>query len=342
MRIKSYAALLALAGLASAAAPASAREACGPAGATTVAHNAQSRIYVDGGRAAGCDRERRRRYPLGSAARIEGVTLVGHFAAIRRASATGETLRVYDLRRGRAISSLRRAAAGAFTALVLDSKGLAAYVASAPGQPAVVDTTSDAPSLAGAYATGPDIDPSFIGLGGGVLAWSTGGLVHLQSIARGTQRRLLLRRGDVRIVMGSRGVVAQLDGRRAVTLDAPLQPCDMGPGSCYGIDQLLLAGRFVATRYVDANLGGQPALLTVVDLESGRSGHPCPGHVESFVVTETGAAACGQPTADGGKIVSNGAVVDEGPGVASGSLRRRGDLLVWLDGGQERTAPIPG
>src|SRR5690242_19049684 len=118
--------LIVLGVLVPAPASAGARSTCGPA-APTLAKNSQVRVYTVRGVARGCSRARQRTLRLGSARRVLGVVLKGRYAAVRRSEATGQSLRVYDLRFARTRGEKMRASQ--FTAVALDTAGVAAFIA---------------------------------------------------------------------------------------------------------------------------------------------------------------------------------------------------------------------
>src|SRR4051794_5297234 len=150
-------------------AAAEARRVCGPA-APTIAKNAQVRVYALRGVAKTCSRAGSRSLTLGRAGRVLGVTLSGRYAAIRRAHPGGQSLRVYDLRlaqtRGQRQLRIR------FTAVALDTSGLAAFIA-----PEGIGDTLD-----GSYPLGTAIEPTFVRVLGPIVAWRENGQLRIRSI----------------------------------------------------------------------------------------------------------------------------------------------------------------
>lgn len=312
---------------------------CGPPGAATLAHSDLARVYVTRGAARACVRARRGSWRLGEAARVLETRVAGRFALLRR---PGERLTVYDLRRRR-----RAGSAGSFSGDVMFMKvrlyrsGIAAYAARTPGGRVIINTT------AGAWgADGPDISPGFVAMSGYVLAWwRDGGLeVQLEDGYPALPRRPL-RRGRITVgTDGEDGLRARLRGRRPVRLGEAMFPC-ISPGGCSGVDRLQLAGDHVAARYRSADHINQQyeGLLMVADLRARTCRTACrSSEVHEYVLTDDGAIDC---LVDAGEspftqeVRSEGAVLDAGTGISD--LRRRGDDLVWLHDGAERSAPLP-
>ena len=88
------------------------------------------------------------------------------------------------------------------------------------------------------------------------------------------------------------------------------------------------------------DIGANGQNVIVHDLRTGISATVCGYDVERYVITDAGKVACGGHD-DSAWISVEGLVIDEGPGVDPSSLTRRGDTLVWLHDGVERTAPLP-
>jgi hypothetical protein len=217
--------------------------------------------------------------------------------------------------------------------------GVAAYVLRGSGGRVEVGTT------AGAWgAEGPGIDPGFVAMSGHTLAWRRDGGLEVQSEdARPALPRRLLRRGRITVdVDGEDRLRARLRGRAPVALGEPVFPC-VSPSGCSGVDRLQFAGDHVAARYGSADsIGGYFAGdLTVADLRARTRRTTCRSEeVHEYVLTHDGAVAC---LVDVGtftqEVRSEHTKLDSGTGISA--LHRRGDELVWLHDGAERTAPLP-
>ena len=305
---------------------------CGPSGATTLAEGDVARVFVSRGAARGCVRSRRGSWRLGEAARVKEARVAGRYALLRR---PGEVLTVYDLRRRRRNGS---AHASEFTRIRLYRSGIAVYAAGQPGARVSINTT-----LATWGADGPDIAPGFVAMAAYVLAWRrAGGLeVQFEDGYPALPRRPLLRgRITVEVYGGSR-LRARLRGRRPAGLGDATSPCISSSG-CSGIDRLQFAGDHVAVRswVADPVAEQYEGEVTVTDLRRRTRRTTCRSdRVHEYVVTGDGAVACLVDVADAREIRSEGAVLDTGTGISG--LRRRGDELVWLHDGDERSAPLP-
>lgn len=311
--------------------------ACGPAHATTLAQDAHARVYVQAGAVVACHRDRR--YPLGSAARVLSVTVSGRFAAVQRRERRGQSLRVYDLRRGRprpSISGAKRAFEGEFVTIRLARTGVAVYIARSLDGALHVSDTDDGLEYSGFRDT---LDPSFLRLAGSTVAWREAGVLQLSAINTATPPGTLVRVGAIRLEVRAGLLRAAVRGGRAYTLGPRRSTCE-SPSSCSGIDRVDVAGHSVATHAIDTASGGRPPELRVHDLDARRTREPCRGTIAAFVFSEPGRLACGERLAQGGLIRSEATVLDQGPGVDPGSLIRRGDRLVWLHDGVERSAPL--
>jgi hypothetical protein len=305
---------------------------CGPGGAPTLAQGDAARVFVTRGAARGCVRTRRGSWRLGEAARVSEARVAGRYALLRR---PGEVLTVYDLRRRRRNGS---AHASEFTRIRLYRSGIAAYAAGQAGVWVSINTT------VGTWgADGPDISPGFVAMAAYVLAWRRGGGLEVQfedGYPALPSRPLL--RGRITVgVHDGHWLRAHLRGRHPVGLGEATTPCISSSG-CSGIDRLQFAGDNVAARRWDADPVADQweGAVTVTDLRRRTRRTTCRSdRVGEYVVTGDGAVACLVEVDDTLEIRSEGAVLDAGTGISD--LRRRGDDLVWLHDGAERTAPLP-
>jgi hypothetical protein len=293
---------------------ADARPPCGPAHARTLARAGDARLYKDGARAYGCVRGTR---AVLVGVRVTRVRLAGDFAAVVHANA----LTVYDLRQRR-VNGARRLnlASSTVRGLALTATGDAAWIEDgAHGRRAVRD------SVWGTRDIGRNIDPAFVHLAGSALSWIKGGYVKLSDHGYASAGSLG-NVGGVELGTGDRGFTARYRQGRMVYLGG-------------AIDALRVAGSVVATRYTDAYAGSK-GFVSVYDLIRGGGWRVCETRqVTNFVVTAGGAVAC--VTSDGtNRIVSEGAVLDEGDAGVTG-LRELHGRLVWRHGRDTRTAPLP-
>jgi hypothetical protein len=213
------------------------------------------------------------------------VTLKGRYAGIRRSRTGGESLRVYDLRlaraRGERVLRLR------FTAVALDSAGVAAFVA-----PEGVGDTLD-----GVYPRSSAIEPTFVRILGPVVGWRENAQLRIQSLpedrpfAVAVRDGTLYRQGDVAITIKRGGWLAA----SGTTLGAPKGDCT-SPTSCTGIETIAIAGSFVATRAIEQGPGGLTVTLTLHNLSTGATSHPCPTPVGSFTLDAAGVVSCSGAT----------------------------------------------
>ena len=308
---------------------------CGPPGAATLAQGDVARVFVSRGAARGCVRSRRGTWRLGVAERVTEARVAGRFALLRR---PGEVLTVYDLRRRRRNGS---AHGGEFTAVRLYRSGIAAYAARSSSGWVEVGST-----MAAWGANGADIAPGFVAMSGYVLAWRrAGGLeVQVEDGYPALPRRPLLRGRVTVAVDGESELRARLRGRRSVALGEATSAC-ISPSGCGGVDRLQFAGDHVAARWGRANHVAQQYAgeVTLADLRKRSRRTTCrSSRVHEYVLTDGGAVACLVDVGDfpfSQEIRSEGAVLDAGIEITG--LRRRGEELVWLHDGAERTAPLP-
>ncbi len=315
---------------------AEARAVCGPSGAETLAKSAAARVYVSQGSVRSCHRARKGAYRLGARAKILDVQVAGGYAAVRERTADGQSLRVVDLRRARVVSPAQPYREIGLTKL--DASGVAAFHAVRPDGTAVVATTEDVE-----FATVATVDD--LGLKGTILAYRVGSVVTMidtwsdadsfQQATNGT----VLRVGDIRFAVDVGGVSVRRGGGKPIAIGGPVLHNCRTRSDCSGWRTITVAGGRVVLPGID--LGANGTNVTVHDLSAGTSRVVCAPDVKSSVITDTGKVACGLWDIKGKQIVSEGVVLDSGPSVDPASLVRRGDELVWLSGGVERTAPIP-
>jgi hypothetical protein len=119
----------------------------------------------------------------------------------------------------------------------------------------------------------------------------------------------------------------------------------LGAAASSGVNRIQIAGRFAAARSWDASPIAEQYVgaVTVADLRTRSHRTTCRSEqVHEYVLTGEGAVAC---LVDAGdfpftqEVRSEGEVLDAGTGISD--LHRRGDELVWLHDGAERTAPLP-
>jgi hypothetical protein len=132
-------------------------------------------------------------------------------------------------------------------------------------------------------------------------------------------------------------------------LGAPTTAC-LSSSGCSGIDALQVANPFVAVRDAFYSAGDSGGEIRVYDLARRSRRVLCHtsglrGGVGSFVLTGTGRVACAlvDDYADRSttQIRAENTVLDQGAGIDADSLARRGDRLVWLHDGVERSAALP-
>lgn len=304
---------------------------CGPADADELARSARSRVYEVRGEAYACHHGRRR-IVLGESGRIVHVYLGGRFAGVRRSEVYGESLRIYDLRARKPQGV--KARVRRFVTIRFASTGIAAYIAESLRGGQVLEDTAG-------WDYG-SVSTTSLAFRGTVLALRGDdgyGLVGLDTESEPAPNGRLLTEGRIRIDVHGDQLFARRGGERPLDLGQALTDC-LSPEGCFGVARLhLRSDRFVATRYISASMGGQPDRFTIYDLDTRRSRQPC-SNVAAVVLTDAGRIACGQWGASS-RILSEGTVLDDGPDVDPYSLHRRGDQLVWLRGGVERTAPLP-
>lgn len=312
---------------------ASARTVCGPSEAKTLGKSADARVYKRKGSVRSCTRTKTLR--LGSATKIIDVKVTGHFALVRGRVSDGQSVRVVNLRTGRTTGKVQRLKR--VGRRKLDTKGVAVFEAvSADGKRLIYD------SLGAWYATVGRVDE--VGLAGWYVGWRVGDRVTVFSRRDAdvsiSPDGLLLRSGSVRFEVVDEDRLRVRSGSRPfITVSGKATELHGGtPSSGGGWEWLQIVGDRVIVPFVDW-LGGRN--ITVYDLAPGQAREVCPLVTPSFVVTETGKVACGVQTFEGRSILSEGVVLDSGLGVDPASLTRRGDQLVWLNGGVERSAPIP-
>lgn len=327
--------LATIAALAITSSAAEARSVCGPNRAKTLAKNEQARVYVSDGSVRSCHAKRPRAYRLGARAKVIDVRIAGRYASVRGRTSDGQSLRVFDLRRARPESRLQRY--HRIPRTKLDASGLAVLFAVSFGGQGHV-TSSDGAVLARVDA----VDD--VGLRGWVVAYRIGDQVVLQdyyetffeSVRKATNGELL-RVGNVSLSARGATVTARRGTGARVALGTPgVSACD-SRSTCSGWGRV----RVVGDRLIRATLDvGINSWVDVIDLAARTTTRLCPGNVQNFVVSQTGKVACAQDTPPL-QILVEGVVVDSGPGIFPGSLHQRGDQFVWLNGGVERTAPIP-
>lgn len=319
-------------------ASAQARPVCGPSGTKTLAHNQHARVYVQAGVARGCHRDARHTYRLGLAKPIKRLSLASGYVAVRRSVAGGESLRVYNLRHRRTVGSVWRQRK--FNLVKLDPEGVVIAHATRPdGRGVLVASGRRAPLLI------DQVDD--IGVKGGINGYRVGRDVTLFDaeadagpIARLASSGTIMRVGDVRITVDDFTVSARQGKGPSFVLGRPqrLDSCDYR-GGCVGWSYVsVYDDRILQSQY---DLIGHWGITTAFALATGQPREVCAGDPHSRVTTESGRVACGQSGRTANEIVSEGVVLDAGPGVDPTSLARRGDELVWLHDGAERTAPLP-
>jgi hypothetical protein len=325
-----------LAALAVWPAAAEARDVCGP-GAKTLAQSAESRVYVRQGKVLACHRSRAVTYRLGYRANVIDAQVAGRYASVRGRTANGQTLRVFDLRTGRAKGTLLRVRRVRLSKL--DSTGTSAFAAIGADGLGVVGVSSG-------WKRGKLARIDDIGLRGTTFVYRVGTQVIATQIKDVLDRRAtdgtLLQIGGVRLDVKRGKLRARSGNGPGMSIDGQATGwrCT-SQTDCAGWGTIQVVGSRVVVP--DTSLGGNGTLVTAYDLLAGRSTKPCAGDARSIVVTDTAKVACGQWAPDGERqIVIEGVVLDSGPGVYIYSLTRRGDQLVWVNGGVEKTAPIPG
>jgi hypothetical protein len=199
-------------------------------------------------------------------------------------------------------------------------------------------------------AGGADLDPWFLHVAGDMLAWRYGEQIVVHDLgpdAPGTREPgPLMRIGDVffdaaQPPQSGWQIYARVAGGRRVALGAPWS---FGWSSSFadGLDALLVSGSFVAVRDTSYSTGSPgPGEVRVFDLARGTQRTLCRAEVGvgAFILTEAGRVACVTSIPFVNRIESEGVVLDQGRGVDG--LARRGDRLVWLHDGVERSAPLP-
>jgi hypothetical protein len=318
---------------------------CGPPG-PSLAENAQARVWRADGAVWGCHAARPEPVRLGRRTNVHEVRLAGRHAGVR----TRDLLVIHDLRRGR-IERMRRVR-GTMVRWIMDRAGLAAYALRRPSGVVVIGSSYD-----GTVARARQIDPASLGLARELIAYRYGDTYHLahagyegDAIAA---RRTLIREGSLRIEAVPRrwrsSLLVAHSGAQRRRLGEATNPC-ISPSGCAGVDALQIAGRFVAVRIRSSNPDYSAGAVTVHGLDAGRGRRDCAGRgsVGDFVVTEAGALACAvtpwDPDNPGPlvpEIRAGGAIIARAEGIDIRSLHRRGDELVWLEDGAERTAPLP-
>jgi hypothetical protein len=335
---------------------------CGPSAAETVVQNRHARVYLGSrqGREAafGCHRARRRARFLGEPSRLRLVRLAGRYTVVVRTDGAGadQRLAIVDLRRGR-VEARSNSAHGEFVKVRLDRTGIAAYTLRIPPVDGGAGTVVVGSSAEGSYAYAPDIVPSVLGLAAISIAYKQGDTFRLAALweTEATDGPLL-RVGEVRFTVVHRrsGVWPRLSARlgahgREMWLGAPTTAC-LSSSGCSGIEALQVAGAFVAVHDGFHRAGDSGGEIRVYDLARRRRRVLCHtsglrGGVGSFVLTATGRVACAlvDDYADRSttEIRAENTVLDQGACIDVDSLARRGDRLVWLHDGVERSAPLP-
>jgi hypothetical protein len=195
------------------------------------------------------------------------------------------------------------------------------------------------------------IDPASVRLAAGTIAWREGPLLQLRHLVEDDlrERVALTRFGDVRLTVGRRALYAQRGDGPRIKLASALNECESSSG-CGGSTSMQLAGAYLATVYLDAGAGESQSWIVLNNLAGGKVVSVCelgyesgltPNEIGSYVVTDTGGVACATESAGRRQIRTATATLDEGPGIDTTSLTRRGDQLVWLHDGVEKTAPLP-
>lgn len=149
---------------------------------------------------------------------------------------------------------------------------------------------------------GSDISPGFVAMAGYVLAWRRAGGLEVQFE----------------------------DGYPAL----PSRPLSRGRITVRVHDGYRLRAHLRGRHPV--GLGA----VTVTDLRRRTRRTTCSSdRVGEYVVTGDGAVACLVEVGDALEIRSEGELLDAGTGISG--VHRRGEQLVWLHDGAERTAPLP-
>jgi hypothetical protein len=318
--------------------------ACGPVHAQTLARDAEARVYSRAGAVFACDGHVTA--ALGPRSRFIAAQLAGRRLALRRRMSPGrEQLTTYDLRRGHLRERVNLA--GTFAAVRVNRLGTAVYVARPASRPAFIRT---ARGLWGEQA--PNVDPASLVLAGATIAWRAGGeAIQVRQLDFFKSRKTIpfLRVGDVRLTMRASVLYAQVGGSPARKLGYGLGQCESSSG-CAGVAMVQAAGRFLAVGEASIDFDGDRRALAVRDLQRGTTRTACdPGRSATYfwgtygalVLTDRGAIACGMTVRGIPRIQSENTVLDEGAGLDSETLVRRGDQLVWTHNGVERTAPLP-
>ena len=320
---------------------------CGPAGATTLAQSQSARVFSRAGQVRGCTRSRRGSWRLGDADRVLEARVAGRYALLRR---RGESLAVYDVARRRRETAVQPIVGppATFVRTIFDRSGSAAYLArnTDTGEYEVGSTGT------GILARGFDIDPRVLRYAGWVIAYrrtsgyELAGTDELSPAGDGT----LARRGRMRLGVRGRELWARIGpGGRRLGLGSAIGSCT-SPSGCNGVDGVRLQPRFAAARINLYDYGSSVGWVTVGDPRARERHTTCRAYaVRSYVLFADGAVACaviqragpGEAYDARRQVLGEGAVLDEGPGIALDSLRRRGDELVWRHDGAERTAPLP-
>jgi hypothetical protein len=323
--------VLAIAPAAAAAAPI-----CGPHKAKTLGKSAEARVYVQDGSVRACHEARRGPYRLGARAAIIDVQVVGRYASVRGRTANGQSLRVFDLRRARPQSDRREFAR--IGVRKLDSTGIAVFHASTRAGGAYVTL-----STGGGIPAPPRVDD--VGVRHRTLGYSAGGEVEFYSAGgdesfpnRPATDGTLLTAEGVRFYVSAHGMRVRRDGGRWVNIAGRPVGDANTPSSAEGWAPMRVAKDKLVVPFYDRGGG----FVWRYDLITGERTDACPtGTVQRHVITEAGKVACTTYVEQGVQVVSENVTVDSGPSIDPRSLVRRGDLLVWLNGGAERTAPIP-
>jgi hypothetical protein len=224
-----------------------------------------------------------------------------------------------------------------FTAIAVNRNGLAIYI-NGQGVAALKQRTG--------YAGARGLDPAFLGLAGGTIAWRANGAFPLQALLGGNDVAApLLSAGGVHVCVTRNHLFARLGDGAPRELGIALDECESSSG-CGGIASIQIEGDYLAALETGDSAGNGWSQLRIYDLARRRARRVClpgrgGGYLNSFVLTRSGHAVCalsGTPS----RIIYGSANLDAGPGLDTSSLTRRGERLVWTDGGVERPAPHAG
>ncbi|MDA0163725.1 hypothetical protein OM076_25875 [Solirubrobacter ginsenosidimutans] len=318
---------------------AEARPLCGPVKARTLAGSDEARLYRSGSTIRGCA-PGNRSVRLGSHAAKWRVA--GHFVAVVDRGA----LRYHDLVGPQATERLN-AADGKVRAFSASSTGRGAWIEDRPD--GVREVRAGRGPETRAIATGRNIASDFVYAAGRVVSWQQGGYVRLGinnwdaifNPGRGGLDDPLGTAGNVALSLDDDAVIARYRGGRRVRLGVGAYGGVRDEPSG-GIDAIRVSGSTAAVR--SNSVGDRYARggIGVIDLIHGTARTSCQARaVWNFVLTSGGSVACVIALDSGGnRVVSEGAVLDEGDqGVTD--LDERDGNLVWRHDGETRTAPLP-